>query len=72
MVFASAGGVNAFFENNGRLNGAVPVCIGNPTAAALATYDTKGYIAPTATIDGILEEVRRLEETRRGQTGENS
>ena len=29
-------------------------------------------IAPTATIDGILEEVRRLEETRRGQTGENS
>lgn len=72
VVFASAGGVNAFFENNGRLNGAVPVCIGNPTAAALATYDTKGYIAPTATIDGILEEVRRLEETRRGQTGENS
>ena len=72
VVFASAGGVNAFFENNGRLNGAVPVCIGNPTAAALATYDTKGHIAPTATIDGILEEVRRLEETRRGQTGENS
>ena len=72
VVFASAGGVNAFFENNGRLNGAVPVCIGNPTAAALATYDTKGYIAPTATIDGILEEVRRLEEARGGQTGEDS
>ncbi|MBQ5685760.1 MAG: uroporphyrinogen-III synthase, partial [Clostridia bacterium] len=72
VVFASVGGVRAFFENHGRRNGAVPVCIGKPTAAELAKYDTEGHIAPAATIDGIIEEIRRLEAARAGQTGEES
>lgn len=59
-VFASAGGVHAFFENDGHLNGAVPICIGKPTAKALAAYGVTGHIAPDATIDGVLEALRSL------------
>lgn len=72
LVFASASGVRAFFENDGQWNGATPVCIGNPTAAELAKHDITGHIAPAATIDGLLEEVRRLEAARAGQTGETT
>ncbi|MBO4383008.1 MAG: uroporphyrinogen-III C-methyltransferase [Clostridia bacterium] len=72
VVFASASGVRAFFENGGRLNDAVPVCIGKPTAKELSNFDITGRIAPAATIDSILEEVRRLETARDGQTGEPS
>ena len=61
VVFASGNGVRGFFEHGGALNGAVPVCIGTSTAAALAPYDDRRYIAEEHTIDGILAEIARLE-----------
>ena len=61
LVFASGNGVRGFFDNGGQLNGAVPVCIGTSTAAVLADYDERQYIAKEHTIEGILAEISRLE-----------
>lgn len=63
VVFASASGVRAFFANDGQLNGAIPVCIGKPTAAELAKQGVPGHIAPSASIESILETIRKLQFT---------
>ncbi len=55
ITFASASGVNAFFENGGKLNNAKPVCIGEITANELKKYsDIKPLIAKKHTAEGII------------------
>ena len=45
-VFASPEGVRAFFENGGILGGAVPICIGHVTEAALGRFSEVPCLVP--------------------------
>ncbi|MCM1115770.1 MAG: uroporphyrinogen-III C-methyltransferase [Clostridium sp.] len=58
ILFASASGVTAFFENAGKLNNAKPVCIGEITAMEFKKYSsTVPLIAKTHTAEGIISKI---------------
>ncbi len=56
LIFASASGVEAFFENSTVDNNTKIICIGDMTAKALQKYAVSGYFkARTQNAEGILE-----------------
>lgn len=58
ILFASASGVTAFFENGGRLNNAKPVCIGEITAMEFKKYSSIApLVAKTHTAEGIISKI---------------
>lgn len=58
ILFASASGVTAFFENGGEFNKSKPVCIGEITAMELKKYNsTAPLIAKIHTAEGIITKI---------------
>ncbi|MGN0522590.1 MAG: uroporphyrinogen-III C-methyltransferase [Eubacterium sp.] len=58
IIFASALGASAFFENGGALNNAKPVCIGEITAKEFKKHSkTLPIIAKTHTAEGIISAI---------------
>ncbi len=59
ITFASASGVNAFFENGGKISENTRiVCIGDITANALVKYGISDFkISKTSNIEGITETI---------------
>lgn len=62
IVFASAGGVRLFLENQPIPEGAVPVCIGERTAAELSRRSgIRPLIAEECTVQGIRSSITEAE-----------
>lgn len=59
VIFASAGGVRRFLENNALPEGARPVCIGELTAGELERLTgEKAAVAPKCSVEGIRDYIR--------------
>lgn len=73
ITFASASGVNAFFENGFSISPKTKiVCIGEITANALKQHNISDYRASkTSNIDGIIQEILSEAENEQIQTAES-
>lgn len=73
ITFASASGVNAFFENGFSISPKTEIiCIGEITANALKQHNISDYrISKTSSIDGIIQEILSEAENEQIQTAES-
>lgn len=73
ITFASASGVNAFFENGFSISSKTKiVCIGEITANALKQHNISDYrVSKTSNIDGIIQEILTEAENEQIQTTES-
>lgn len=73
ITFASASGVNAFFENGFSISSKTKiVCIGEITANALKQHNISDYrVSKISNIDGIIQEILTEAENEQIQTTES-
>lgn len=73
ITFASASGVNAFFENGFSISPETTIiCIGEITANALKQHNISDYrVSKTSSIDGIIQEILSEAENEQIQTTES-
>lgn len=73
VTFASASGVNAFFENGFSISSKTKIiCIGEITANALKQHNISDYrVSKTSNIEGIIQEILSEAENEQIQTAES-